>query len=649
MGNTNSRPPSLHILKIRPNTPAHKSNLLPFIHTITAINSQPATADLLHSLPTLWATTDLNLTIYDLRTEKESLVTIPRRSDVYYNCTTNDNIKQTYTNVDKNNEEKSDIDNSEQLSNEQAKFKSANKQSLGLSVSLTSTPVLLSLAILETTPSSPAFTAGLIPNQDFIIGIEGNTIRDEDDFFNFLYRNVSKEVTLLVVNVGMMNIRRAVVVPERDQLLGAEFACGRLYELPVGDLFFDFEMCTTRKGFGTVEEKIAIERNKSKENVSKDGVVEDQCTEKKEEIHENNSKEEVKNANNVEEVNIKVEKIFVEQTREMKIEEFDKQVVENTNAGKVNIESTEQVGDKNLQIYDKFQVNNKNFIECNEADFTNSKDLNIKNPYLTEKVNKITIEEKQGEEMLNKTKADTYKESRECIEEIGSNLDTSIANIRIEDNLDIKKNINNMENVQEDKIAKDIINLQAKKEKEYNEFEILRDEANPENRPGIREISSTITNTSENQSNVINEILNNDKSSNTNNFIGNDGKCDRLTHNSGTTKNNKTCDSNVSYDQDNNSQNKKQQERNNYDNQTIPENNYVIENCNKIIYKELNKVEFNDTENNHVNNVSKNNIVISKINNDKTISSIKNINTDEFNNSVESKLDTKIGQCIDEN
>ncbi|KAM0673393.1 hypothetical protein GVAV_003082 [Gurleya vavrai] len=215
MGNSQSRIPSLQILKIKENSIAHQNNFLPFIHLITTINDYPATFSLLKQMHLQRQTTDLIFNIVDIRNNNSHKVTIPKGTE-----------------------------------------------SLGMSVTLQENAFSLCYCVLSIQEDSPAFRAGLIENQDYIIGIEGFSVKDEDEFFNYLYKNIDKVVNLIVCNAGMLNLRKVELVPEKEALLGCEIGSGMLYEIPMGDIKFDFNCNTTRKGFSdiTIKESLANDK-----------------------------------------------------------------------------------------------------------------------------------------------------------------------------------------------------------------------------------------------------------------------------------------------------------------------------------------------------------------------------------------------------
>lgn len=204
MGNNISKPTSLQVLKLNNNTPSHTHKILPFFHFITHVNQIPIlTSSDIKEMQVLWSEQDLKLTIIDPRVNSVSDIIIPKQR---------------------------------------------NNESLGISVKFhEGLPFLLTMAVCETTVNSPAMRAGLINNQDYIVGVENVYLVDEDHFLNYLYKKIGSPVYLIVYNGGMESLRRVEVVPESGNLLGCELNSGILYGIPEGEVFFDFECDTTRK------------------------------------------------------------------------------------------------------------------------------------------------------------------------------------------------------------------------------------------------------------------------------------------------------------------------------------------------------------------------------------------------------------------
>ncbi|KAM0677297.1 hypothetical protein BDAP_002160 [Binucleata daphniae] len=227
MGNTPSNINSLLVLKIKQNSPAHIAGILPFINIITHINDLPANLDVLKNINTMWSKQNIKLTIKDVRTENCKTIEISQKRE---------------------------------------------GQSLGMSVTLNDTNFNLCFCVLEVDNDTPAFHAGLIENQDYIIGIENINLKDEDDFFAHLYKNANKKVNLMVCNTGMLNLRIVELVPQKEVLLGCELGSGMLYKLPQKDLLFDFECSTTRFVEKKIKEKEVIRTNNNEkvENIVAD-------------------------------------------------------------------------------------------------------------------------------------------------------------------------------------------------------------------------------------------------------------------------------------------------------------------------------------------------------------------------------------------
>ena len=223
MGANTSNLKSFQILKIQSDTAAHKHNLLPFFHFITEINNNPIISPSdIKRLSENWKNNSLNLKIFDLRTEEYFFL----------------NLKHLNDNLNKNIG----------ISTEDENYKQT--PSIGMSVKMyEGMPSVLSLRIISTLPNSASFIAGLIPEQDYIIGIENVQTKDDDEFYSYLFKNREKEVVLIVFNLGMQSVRRVILVPKKEELLGCEIATG-VFNLPPSSplkLFFDFEMNTARK------------------------------------------------------------------------------------------------------------------------------------------------------------------------------------------------------------------------------------------------------------------------------------------------------------------------------------------------------------------------------------------------------------------
>lgn len=216
MGNNISKPSTLQVLKIRQNTPSHEAKILPFLHFISHVNNNPiqSRADIKEML-SIWGERDLHLKIVDPRVDEPIEFVLPKQTD---------------------------------------------KQSLGMSVKFhEGDPSFLSLCVAEIKSDSPAMKAGLINEQDYIIGVENVYLMNEEEFLNHLFKNIGSPVVMIVYNSGMESLRRVEVIPENQNLLGCELNSGILYEIPEGNVFLDFECDTTRKGLYIQEQKLSIQ------------------------------------------------------------------------------------------------------------------------------------------------------------------------------------------------------------------------------------------------------------------------------------------------------------------------------------------------------------------------------------------------------
>ncbi|KAF7682520.1 Golgi reassembly-stacking protein 1 [Astathelohania contejeani] len=202
MGANESKPTTLQILKVKEGTPSHDANLLPFMHFITHVNDMPiSTPSDIKRLGELWRSGSLKLGVFDARTRTMKEYDIPS-------------------------------------------FEGGTSQSLGISVKLyTGDPFVLALRILEICPDSPAMLAGLIERQDWIIGIEGADIHDENELSEYLYRRRGEEVTMLIYNSGMGSIRPVKIIPGMEMMLGCDIGTGIINQIPGDsiDVILDFK------------------------------------------------------------------------------------------------------------------------------------------------------------------------------------------------------------------------------------------------------------------------------------------------------------------------------------------------------------------------------------------------------------------------
>ncbi|KAK7203934.1 putative Golgi reassembly stacking protein [Myxozyma melibiosi] len=90
--------------------------------------------------------------------------------------------------------------------------------------------------VLDVQPASPAFMARLIPESDYIVGIEGFKLLSENALGEVLEANVDKDLTLRVYNADYDTVRLATIVPDRnwggEGVLGCGIGFGFLHKIP---------------------------------------------------------------------------------------------------------------------------------------------------------------------------------------------------------------------------------------------------------------------------------------------------------------------------------------------------------------------------------------------------------------------------------
>ncbi|KAK9374732.1 GRASP55/65 PDZ-like domain-containing protein [Lipomyces chichibuensis] len=90
--------------------------------------------------------------------------------------------------------------------------------------------------VLDVQADSPAYNAGLQPDSDYIIGIEGHKLLYENALAEILEGNVNKELTLQVYNHDYNTVRLTTIVPDRswggDGVMGCGIGFGFLHRLP---------------------------------------------------------------------------------------------------------------------------------------------------------------------------------------------------------------------------------------------------------------------------------------------------------------------------------------------------------------------------------------------------------------------------------
>ncbi|KAI5291759.1 hypothetical protein KEM54_000551 [Ascosphaera aggregata] len=87
-------------------------------------------------------------------------------------------------------------------------------------------------------PLSPAFTAGLLPHHDYILGTPSGTLRGESALQELVADHLDTTLTLWVYNSEFDVVREVQLVPRRgwggEGILGAELGMGVLHRLPAG-------------------------------------------------------------------------------------------------------------------------------------------------------------------------------------------------------------------------------------------------------------------------------------------------------------------------------------------------------------------------------------------------------------------------------
>ncbi|KRH93816.1 Golgi reassembly stacking [Pseudoloma neurophilia] len=185
---------SLQITKVSSNSRAAKVNIIPFIDTIITINgSSIKDAEQVKTEFYKWKQSAIKLEILNLFTMKTRVLELE---------------------------------------------KCLEGEVLGISVKLNQyQPFCMNSCITEIEQDSP-FKDRLIPNEDYIIGIEGIFIPEEGIFFHKLYENRGKNVVFYVFNKPTHTVRTVDVCIKDDpeSLLGCEFGSGLLFEVADSDI-----------------------------------------------------------------------------------------------------------------------------------------------------------------------------------------------------------------------------------------------------------------------------------------------------------------------------------------------------------------------------------------------------------------------------
>ena len=93
--------------------------------------------------------------------------------------------------------------------------------------------------ILEVLDDSPAYSAGLVPFGDYVLGAASNVLHKESDFYKLVEEHVDKPLRLFVYNSDFDVTREVVIVPNRawnsgegQGLLGCGVGYGALHRIP---------------------------------------------------------------------------------------------------------------------------------------------------------------------------------------------------------------------------------------------------------------------------------------------------------------------------------------------------------------------------------------------------------------------------------
>ncbi|ELQ75673.1 Golgi reassembly stacking protein GRASP65 [Trachipleistophora hominis] len=224
---------TLQITKITQNSRAHRLNLLPFIHTITLVNEKTVgSSEDVKKEFIKWKQHNIKLQVLDLCTQK---------------------IKDLELE------------------------KCVEGESLGINVKVhKGEPYCPTLCLVEIDEDSPAYRAGLRVFEDYVIGIEGVYIPNEDAFRRRLYGFIGRECVLFVFNRETNTIRRVTVVLNDDpeNLMGAELGTGLLYKIfdesdeAIRLVFDDEEYCRILEKKKREEEETSKEKNIKTRNES---------------------------------------------------------------------------------------------------------------------------------------------------------------------------------------------------------------------------------------------------------------------------------------------------------------------------------------------------------------------------------------------
>lgn len=196
MGQTlTNEPVFLQITKVTEGSRAHSLGLLPFIHAITLVNGQPVGSQ------------------EDVKKEFMKWKDQSIRMQVLNLCT--------------------------HVTDEMVLEKCESGECLGINVKVhRGAPFCLAQCVVGVDDDSPAMRAGLVVMDDYVVGMEGVYVPDEETFLRRLYECRGDECVLVVFNRRTATVRRVSVLlnDDVDNLLGATLAAGLLYEMMEKDV-----------------------------------------------------------------------------------------------------------------------------------------------------------------------------------------------------------------------------------------------------------------------------------------------------------------------------------------------------------------------------------------------------------------------------
>lgn len=190
---------AFHVLQVSPNSPASRAKLVPYFDYIVSVNG----VTVLQETP--------NVVAEMARTNMEK----PLRLGVYNSRT--DSIREVSIVPSRN---------------------WGGEGLLGCSIRYSNTLGAVERAwrVLDIHENSPALRAGLIPEQDWIIGAADLNILNDSDFTEFLIQNKKHPVRLVVYNLVQNACRIVTIVPDFEWggpgCLGCDIGTGVLNRIP---------------------------------------------------------------------------------------------------------------------------------------------------------------------------------------------------------------------------------------------------------------------------------------------------------------------------------------------------------------------------------------------------------------------------------